>query len=261
MAKETSGNQGVKTKRQLLAERIKSRYPDLNVDDDEALSGQISSDYDLLDQRDQERQQFNDMLAQNPYAAPIVTGMATGKKDDGSPFDLGEFLIDEYPEMIQDLIEGNPDTKKHYEESRDARRKAAEDEERFKAELDSKTQAEDAELDAAIKEMGLKPEEVAELIRQLYDPENGLIRRAARFELVKDDFLMLFKILNYDNALKKADNDGYVRGKNEKIDMMEHKQGQRNKLPVVNGGGGRPSAKETDPTLDNLDKMKHAYTL
>jgi hypothetical protein len=240
---------------------MRNRYPELNVDDDEALSDQISSDYDLLDQRDQERKQFNDLLAQNPYAAPIVTGMATGKKDDGTPFDLGEFLIDEYPEMIQDLIEGNPDTKKHYEESRDARRQAAADEEQFAAELESKTQAEDAELDAAVKEMGYKPEEVAELIRQLYDPDNGLIRRAARFELTKDDFLMLFKILNYDADIKRADNDGYVRGKNEKIDMLEHQQGKRGRLPVIGSGGGRPSAKEPDPTLDNLDRMKHAYTI
>ncbi len=261
MAVKTTENQGVKTRRQLLNERIKSRNPDIDVEDDEALSSQISSDYDLLDQRDQERKQFNDLLAQNPYAAPIITGMATGKKDDGSPFDLGEFLIDEYPEMIQDLIEGNPDTKKHYEENRDARRKAAEDDAAFKAEMEQKTQAEDAELDAAIKEAGYKPEEVAELIRQIYDPDNGLIRRAARFELKKEDFLKLFKILNYDNDIKKADNDGYVRGKNEKIDMMEHKQSKRGKLPVIGSGGGRPNDNEPDPTLKTFDRMKDAYTL
>ena len=65
MAKEKTENQDVMTNRQKLTKMMKGRYPELNIDDDEALSGQISTDYDLLDQRNKEREEFNNMLASN----------------------------------------------------------------------------------------------------------------------------------------------------------------------------------------------------
>ena len=67
-----------KTRRQQLLDRLKGRNPDLDIDDDEAVSGQIASDYDMMDQRDDERKRFNDMLSQNPYAAPISKRRSSG---------------------------------------------------------------------------------------------------------------------------------------------------------------------------------------
>lgn len=261
MAKEKTENQDVMTNRQKLTKMMKGRYPELNIDDDEALSGQISTDYDLLDQRNKEREEFNNMLASNPYSAGIVTGMATGKNEDGSDFDLGDFLLDNYPEVVIDLIEGNPANKEKYKQIRDARRKRQQDDADFEAKADELVAQEDAELDAAIKEAGLKPDEVKELLDWIYNQKNGFIRRAGRFELKKDDFLQLFRIKDWDAKMAEADQKGYVRGKNEKIDMQQHKHNNRTKLPVIGGGGGRPVEKKDDPNLRHLDAMKDAYTI
>ena len=103
-----------KTGREKLLERLRGRNPELNIEDDEAVSGQISADYDMLDQREDERNKFKDMLSSNPYAAPIITGLATGKNDDGTDFDLAEWFIDNEPDMLIDMIEGNPKTKERY---------------------------------------------------------------------------------------------------------------------------------------------------
>ncbi len=261
MAKEKTENQQVTSNRQKLNEMMRGRYPELNTDDDEALSGQISSDYDLLDQRNKEREEFNNMLAQNPYGAGIVTGMATGKNEDGSDFDLGEYMLDNYPEVVIDLIEGNPKNKEKYQQIRDERRQQEQADADFQAKADELVAVEDAELDAAIAEAGLKPEEVKSLIDWIYNEENGFIKRAARFELKKDDFLQLFRIKDWDAKMAEADNKGYVRGKNEKIDMQQHKHSNRTKLPVIGGGGGKPVEKEDDPKLRHLEAMKDAYTV
>lgn len=261
MAKKVSENQEVKTNRQKLTERLKGMYPDLNTEDDEALSGQISTDYDLLDQRNKERDAFNEMLASNEYAPGIVTGMATGKNEDGSPFDLGSYLIDNYPEMVIDLIEGNEPNREKYAQVRDAKKKKQKDDADFEAKAEELINAEDKELDDAIKEAGLKGEDVQNLIDWIYNPETGFIQRAKSFGLKKDDFLQLFRIKDWDQKMKEADEAGYVRGKNEKIDMQQHRHHNRTSLPVIGGGGGKPSAREEDPRLKHLDAMKDAYTV
>ena len=247
-----------KTGREKLLERLRGRNPELNIEDDEAVSGQISSDYDQMDQREQEREKFKEMLSSNPYAAPIITGLATGKNDDGSDFDLAEWFIDNEPDMLIDMIEGNPKTKERYTKMRDERKKKAEEDAAFDAEADQRLQAMDAELDAAAAEAGYKPEDTRELMEWLFG-KGGLLDRAKSFDLKKDDFLQIIRIKDRDKDIEKATNDGYVRGKNEKIDVTQHKRGQRNKLPVIGGGGGQPSAQEKDPMLENLNRMKDIY--
>ena len=128
------------------------------------------------------------------------------------------------------------------------------------AHSDAPFAAEDAELDAAVAEMGYKPEQVADLIDWIYNKENGLIKRALNYQLLKDDFLRLFKIKDYDVRLAEAEDKGYKRGKNEKIDMYRHSQRQRDNMPadLTSGGGEAPKAPETEEnsTLKALRKMK-----
>lgn len=254
MAKEVSE----KNRRQQLLERLKGRNPDLDIDDDEAVSGQLLSDYDQMDQREDERKRFNDMLSQNPYAAPIVTGLATGKNEDGSDFDLAEWFIDNEPEMVVDLIEGNPKTKERYAKMRDQRRKDAESEKKFNEQAESLLTAMDAELDAAIEEQGMKPEDAKDLMEWLFG-KDGFIARARSFGLKKDDFVKIIRIKNYDTDMEKAGNDGFVKGKNAKIDMTQHREKRRSKLPVIGSGGGQPSANEEDPNLERLRQMGKVY--
>ena len=247
-----------KTGREKLLERLRGRNPELNIEDDEAVSGQISSDYDILDQREEERNNFKKLLSQNPYAVPVITGLATGKNDDGTDFDLAEWFIDNEPDMIIDLIEGNPKNKERYTKMRDERRKKEEDTEKFNAEAEELLKTMDAELDAAAQEAGYKPEDTRELMEWLFG-EGGLIDRAQNFGLKKDDFLRIIRIKDRDKDLEKATNEGYVKGKNEKIDLTQHKRSKRNNIPVIGGGGGMPRVNEKDPTLENLNAMKEVY--
>ena len=92
MAKETIDNQNVKSKRDSFRERLAQRYPDLNMDDEEAVFNQIATDYDQYDQSKKKMDDFNNMLKENPHAPGLVTGLITKKNADGGDFNLIDYL-------------------------------------------------------------------------------------------------------------------------------------------------------------------------
>lgn len=262
MAEENTTEKKARSRRQGFVDRYKRGNPDLDYDDDEVLDEQIANDLDGYDKLKKDRDSFNELLAnpENEYAAPIITGVMTGKNPDGSPFDLQEWFLDNEPDLVFDLADGNPDVKKNYEARREQRRKDEEEARKWAAERDKNIEKEDKELDAAIEQEGYKPEDVEGLLDWIYNKETGLLKRAQSFELTKDDFVRLFRMKDYDAKVRKAEDDGYVRGRNEKIDMNERREGRRNKMPVISGGGRQqPKEDGGDPMLDALDKMGKAY--
>jgi len=247
-----------KTNRQLLGERYKSRNPDFNVDDDEALYGEALGELAKSDEAEAGRRRLNETIANNQIAPEMLNGIISGKNADGSDFSLDEYLLDQHLDYLLDYLEDNATAKEKAAARKKEREAAAKADSDFQAKVSEKTAAEDAELDAAIQEAGYKPEQVKDLIDWIYDKKNGFVTRALNFDLKKDDFLRLFRIKDYDLKLKEADEAGYKRGKNEKIDMFKRKQQQRRSMPadVGSGGGAVTAGGETDPYLARLERMK-----
>lgn len=266
MAKENE-NQAQLTSRQRLAERYKGANPELNVDDDEALGGAILGDLEAYDADKAKMELFNKTMMDNDYAPEMLAGMMSGKNADGSDFNLTDYILDNHLDFFLDYIEDNATAKeklnarrKQRDEEKAAAEQVAADEEKAKAAAKAKIEAEDAELDAAIAESGYKQEQVKDLIDWLYEKEKGIIDRAANFELKKDDFLRLFQIKDFDVRMADAEQKGYKRGKNEKIDMLKRQQKKRDDMPSdLGGGAATPSISEEkqDPYLSRLDKMKN----
>lgn len=267
MAKETIDNQNVKSKRDSFRERLAQRYPDLNMDDDEAVYGQLSTDYDQYDQNKQKMDDFNKMLKDNPHAPSLVTGLVTKKNADGSDFNFIDFIIDEMGQDYIDAINGDEKAKARLKASEKEKLEASEKLAKNNEQLAANMEQEDAELDAAIKEAKLKPEAITDLIEWLYKrsddgedhDDDGFIWRAARYGLKKEDFLRLFQIKDFDKAVADAEERGYKRGKNEKIDQQKQlhdgKQGGKKNINI-NGGGGAPSLpKEKSRTEQVYSKM------
>lgn len=256
MAKENESTQ--KTNRQRLAERFKGANPDFNVDDDEAMYGEALAGLERGDEAEAQRKRLNETIAGNEIAPEMLNGIISGKNPDGSDFNLEEYLLDQHIDYLLDYMEDSS-TAKEKRTKREAERKAQQQaDEDFKKKAEELIKAEDAELDAAIAEAGYKPEQVKDLIDWIYDPEKGFIRRARDFELKKEDFLRLFKIKDWDLKMTEAEDKGYKRGRNEKIDMFRREQGRRQQMPAdVGSGGGTPtSGEEKDPTIAALERMK-----
>lgn len=247
------------TSRQRLNERYKGRNPELNVDDDEALGAAILGDLDEYDQNRERMDRFNKTVQESDIAPEMMAGILSGKNADGSDFNLEEYLLDNHIDYLLDYIEDNATAKEKMNRRREEREAAKKADEEFSAKKQQLIDAEDAELDAAASEMGYKPEQVKDLVEWIYDKEKGLIVRAARYELTKDDFLKLFRIKDYDVRMAEAEKNGYKRGKNEKIDMYKRDQSRRNEMPADLGGGAQPAeapAEKKDPYLSRLERMK-----
>ncbi len=246
------------TNRQRLVERFAKGNPEFNGEDDEILYGAVNDALAQSDESAAQRERFNAAMSENAIAPEMLSGIISGKNADGSDFDLEEYLFDKHIDFFIDYLDNSETAKEKMSARRAARETAEAEETAFKADMDAKIQAEDAELDAAIAEMGYRPEQVKSLIDWIYDAETGLVKRASQFELTKDDFLRLFKLKDYDMKMSEAEDRGYKRGRNEKIDMFKREASNRKKLPadIGSGGGGVPSAEKKDKTLDVLDRMK-----
>ena len=259
MAEINENNQAQMTSRQRLQERYKGRDPELNVEDDEALGGAILGDLEAYDTDREKMDRFNKAVQESDIAPGLMSGILSGKNADGSDFNLAEYLLDEHIDYLLDYIDDHDTAKQKMEERRKAREAEEAADADFKAKADELVAAEDAELDAAIAEAGYKPEQVKDLIDWIYDKEKGFLTRAANFELKKDDFLRLFKIKDYDVNMSAAEERGYKKGKNEKIDMFRRQQKKREEMPSdLNGAGGaNVPEKKDDPYLSRLEKMKN----
>lgn len=252
MSKEKTDNQQVKSKRDSFRERFAQRYPEVNMDDDEAVYNQLSTDYDTFDQNNQRMNDFNQMLKDNPHAPGLIAGMVTKKNADGSDFNLTDFLIDELGQDYVDAINGDAEARKRLKENEKKKVEASEKLAKGKEALAKNMQQEDKELDDAIKEAKMKPDAIKDLIDWLYKrsddgedhEDDGFVWRAARYGLKKADFLRLFQIKDFDKAVSDAEERGYKRGRNEKIDqqkrMHDGTRGGRKDINI-NGGGGPAS--------------------
>jgi hypothetical protein len=209
MAKEAIDNQNVKSKRDSFRERLAQRYPDLNMDDDEAVYNQIATDYDQYDQSKKRMDDFNNMLKENPHAPGLVTGLITKKNADGGDFNLIDYLIDELGQDYIEAINGDDEARKRLKASEKEKLDASEKLAKGKETLAANMEQEDKELDAAMKEAKIKPEAIKDLIEWMYKrsddgedhDDDGFVWRAARYGLKKADFLRLFQIKDFDKAV------------------------------------------------------------
>ena len=259
MAKENDAQERL-TSRQRLNERYRSRNPELNVDDDEALGGAILSDLDAYDQDRERMDRFNKTVQDSEIAPELMAGLMSGKNPDGTDFSLEDYILDGHIDYILDYIDNKDTAKEKLAKRREERKKEAEeaaDSEKLSEAAMAALQAEDAELDAALQESGYKAEQVKDLIDWLYNPETGVAKRIANYELKKDDFLRLLQIKDFDTRMKDAEEKGYKRGRNEKIDMFARQQKKRDEMPSDIDGGGKQDIRTVDenPTVSALKKM------
>ncbi len=247
-----------KSNRQLMGERYKSKNPDFNIDDDEAMFGEALSELAAGDEAQAQRKRLNETIANNDIAPELLNGIISGKTADGGDFDLRDYLLNEHIDYLLDYVEDSDKAKEKWNARKEERKTQAEAEAKLKAEAEAKLKAEDEELDAAIAESGYKPEQVKDLIDWIYDGEKGFIKRAQNFDLKKEDFLRLFKIKDWDIKMSEAEDKGYKRGRNERIDMFRRNQERRKSMPAdIEGGGGASPVEKEDPYIERLKKMKN----
>ena len=239
--------QQVKSKKELLNERLKNKYPDKDFEDEEALYGQISDDYDSYDNQisgyqDREKK-FTDMFTADPRSAHFLTSWSNG--DDPVVTLVRQFGTDikdaiDDPERLEQIAEAN----KEYVE-RVAREKELEGE--YQTNLQESLQY----LDTFQEENGLSDDEVDDVMEYLL----GIVKDGIMGKFSPESIDMARKALNHDVDVEEASNEGEVRGKNAKISEQLRKKSKGDGLASLDGKNGGSGNARPMPSLGALDNF------
>lgn len=235
----------VKSKRDLLLERMQGKYPDQQFDDDEALSGAVMGDLDdyegRLSKQDEVDRQLTERFEKDPLFGAHFMDMLEGKNPLVS---LLEKYGDDFraaledPELAEDLAKAN--------ESYVTRLgKEKELSESYEANIAKSLD----EADALVASGAYTDEQVDEAFKAILDDAS----KAMQGEISAEMLEMRLKGANYDQDVEATAQEAEVRGKNANIELK--KKDLKNEIPMIEGNRSEVAPKKRNPTLDSLDGM------
>lgn len=221
-----------KSNRDRYTERLKTKYPDKEFVDDEALFGQINEDYDNYDSelsgyREREKA-LSDLFASNPRSAAFLTDWRNGE----DPI-LG--LIRKYGDDLKAAL----DDPEKQEELAAAQKEFAErvaKEEEYEAEYQHNIEESRTILETMQQEEGMSDEDIDKAMEFLF----GIVRDGIMGKFTRESITMALKAINHDSDVEIADREGEVRGRNTKIEEKLRKAKKNDgtaNLGSKNGGG------------------------
>lgn len=242
-----SKNTEVKSNRDRHLERLKTKYPDKEFADDEALFGQINDDYDSYDNelsgyREREKA-LSDLFASNPRSAAFLTDWRNGEdpiiglvRKFGDDFKAAL----EDPEKQEALAAAN----KEY-----AERIAKED--KYEDEYQKNLSETLTTLEQMQQEDGLSDEDIDSAMDFLV----GIMKDGLLGKFSRESISMALKAINHDSDVEQADREGEVRGRNTKIEEKLRKGSKSDGTANLGSknGGGRGAAREM-PDLGAIDQ-------
>lgn len=202
-------NEVVRSKRDQVVDRLRSRYPEKRFEDDDEIYGQIYDDYDqsekeLENYRGQEKQ-FSDLFASDPRNAQFLSDMYHGQDPVlGLVRRFGVEIKDvlDDPEMQDKIAEAN----KEYVE-RVAKSKVLDEE--YEKNLDATLEM----LRGFQTERGLSDEEIDEVMDALL----GIVQDGVMGKFTRETVVMMLNAIHHDRDVSAASEEGRVAGRNDKI--------------------------------------------
>lgn len=233
------------SKRDAFKKRLSAKYPDKNFDDDEAMFGQISDDYDSteseLNRYREDERKLTDMFNADERNGALFADFANGGDPRLTLIRLyGQDVVDMIndPEKQDEVAEAN----KAYVE-RVAKEKALEEE--YKKNLENSLQV----ADDWQKKNNLSDEQVDEAFQFIVQIASDAI--VGKF--TEDSLNLARKAITHDVDVTEAGNAGEIRGRNAKIDMKLKKRKNSDGVPSLGGKSRGASNGQSSPDLGALD--------
>lgn len=238
--------QAPKSKRDTMMERMQSKYPDMDFNDEEALYGRISDDYDAYDQeiagyKDREGK-FSDMFTSDPRSARIMMGWKDGE-------DPAVNLVRLYGTEIAEAID-DPERQEAIAEANreymDRVSKEKEYEEQYSSNLAESLSA----LEKIQQERGLSDEQIDAAMEWLI----SISKDAMLGKFSPETIDMAIKAQNFDNAVEQAAAEAEVRGKNAKVEETLRKPKRGDGTAALDGKNGGGSGRRM-PNLGAIERL------
>ncbi len=227
-------NKPVKSKRDQHLERMRKRYPEKKFEDDEEIFGQISDDYDQLEQENstmrEHEEVFSDLFSGNPRSARLMMEWKDGKDPVAALvriYGKDEIIAAiEDPSRLEAIEEANMDF---------AKRVASEKE--YKAQYEKNFRESATAIDEWAQEQGISEETIDKIGTSLAEICSNFI--VGKF--TPETFGMIMKAQNYDADVASAQEEGEVAGRNAKITEKLRNSRKGDGIQPLNGRNGTPS--------------------
>ena len=244
---ETTANQPIKTKRELVMERMVSRHPDKDYSDDEALYGQIIEDVaqsdDEIAKYKEREQTFADMFTADPRSAQFMVNWRNGEDPTvGLIRQFGMEIKDaiDDPEMQEAIAQANKEYVERVAEEKEY-------EEMYKKNLEQTLR----DLDAIQKEMGLSDEQAEGALMFLHTISSDGVLGKFSPESIK----MALKAMNHDADVAQAAHEGEVKGRNIKIEEKLRTKKKGDGTAPLDGKNSNMGVKPTMPSMGAIDRF------
>lgn len=214
----TAAENAAPSKRDLFRERMGKRYPDLNMDDEDAYYDQMGKAFDEYEGYENNSHKLVERMKASPAFRDMI--IAAGQQDDFDPIiylteqrglDLGALSDD--PEYANKLAEAHS---KYLE--KEAKNKEIDD-----AMAKNMPTSIDA-IKAKASELGLSDEQTQEIVGKMYQSMDDMVHGI----LDPEYFALLAKGTTHDEDVNKAHDEGLATGLNKKVDdklrTLESKQ-------------------------------------
>lgn len=238
-------NEQVKSKRELMSERLKTKYPDREYADDEALFSQINDDYDAYDGelngfREREKS-LVDVFNRDPRSAQFLTDMAKGQ-------DPWSNLIRRVGvEGMTDIL-NDPDKQEAFEaankEYLERVAKSKELDEQYDRNL-AESQTTVAQMQA---ERGIDDDTMDKALDWLGQVANEVLLG----KFTKESIEMALKAINHDVDVEAASQDGEVRGRNSRVEAKLRKPSRGDGMPTLGGSNNSPRGGDQNKSIFDL---------
>lgn len=230
-----------KSKRDMLRERLSKKYPDKNIDDDEAFAGQVSDDYDDYDKRladyQKNEQAIGDMFATDPRATSFLMEW----KDGSDPVvalvrTLGKDIVDaaDDPARQEEIAKANREYIERVNKSKEL-------DNEYETNLQESLQT----LADAQKQNGWSDEQIDNAFQQLFQ----IVDDAVMGKFSPETLQLVMNAQNYNQDIATAQQEGEVKGRNAKIEEKLRKAKSGDGTPQLNGKNGKVQRSPTQQSI------------
>ena len=238
---------------------IRGRNKDLNADDDEAVADYLSSEFGRLDKSDETNRRMNELIGSDPRNATMLNGIFSGKSEDGSDFNLVDYLLDTYYDDLKESA-NKEDMLERVNKRMAAKEQAAAEEAARSNEVEENFGRMKDALSAAISATGIDEATAQKVLDWLYgkDEEDGLYLRIPQRAITEDDFVKLIHAYTRDESLEKAREEGRGEGRRQRPGAAHRNNGGTN-TDLGGGSGGAEPEKDENPTATRYRNMRPRF--
>ncbi len=227
-------NTTVKSNREKYAERLKSKYPDREYADDEALWGQVNDDYDGYDKElsgyKEREDAFANLFSSDPRSAAFLTNWRKG----GNPaVELVRMYGADFMEEMQ-----APDRQEEFAAGSIEYAERVAKEKDFEEQYQTNISETLTTLETMQQDEGYSDEEIDNAMEFLV----SIMKDAIVGKFTAESIKMALLAINHDDDVATAAKEGEVKGRNVRIEEKLRRKGRGDgtaSLDGKNGGGGR----------------------